>query len=236
MRRYQVGYTEDKFSKLYGRASFGLRRTLCKALPQQALKWRITGDPWNETKNRRVAARQMVRDAKDRKGRTDYQVQGAATTFHLRVGTPVMPTNIPAAALKTAATKRILAFHEEMQLVFPDWKTIGLYVPRTLKTPGSTYWSEHAWADADDTGMKDDKNPGAWETDITRLKPFLDQVNAYILANFTRLELQRSIYNRTSYVRKLAGYLPGDYTGSDAHTTHIHTQTADHDGKKPPWV
>lgn len=252
-RRYQASADGAAWSVLYV-AGWQARRKLRRILREspdvaEPVRWRIRGESWQSSDTYRTAARAIVADAAERKARTDYDIAKGAH-FRLLVGLPVVPP-VPDQAAKTPATRATLAFHEEMQLVFPDWKTLGLYVARPLKDdmppgwsigdpwPPGAYASEHAWAAADDTGMKDNADPGRYETDPARLYMFLHNVTEYVLANFTRLEVNEHIFDGRSYRTAPSthrGYLSVAYTGSDTHKTHTHTQFADHDGAKPPWV
>lgn len=239
LRRFQTAHEGTaKTSQLYKApwmAQLALRSELRHYRDRNPIKWKRDGTGWQEARGPFRAARQILRDASKQKAATVYKTS-VGVLFYLRVAAVETPTNIPAAALKTKATKLTLRFHTEMQLVFVNWKDLGLYVPRTLKDPGSTYWSEHAWAAANDTAMKDEKNPGAYETDPARLFPFLQTVTDYVLANFTRLGVNEHIFNKTAHKATPSGSTAVPYTGSDPHQTHTHTQFADHGGHKPPWL
>lgn len=252
-RRYQASGDGEVWSGLVV-AGWQARRKLRRVLRQsddvaEPVRWHRRGDGWQTSETYRSAARAIVADAAKRKGRTDYDIAKKAH-FRLLVGLPTFPP-VPDQAAKTAATRATLAFHEEMQLVFPDWKGLGLYVARPLKDdmpsgwqigdpwPANAYASEHAWAAADDTGMKDNADPGRYETDPARLYVFLHTVTEYILANYRRLAVNEHIFDGRAYRAAPSthrGYLGVTYSGSDLHKTHTHTQFADHDGAKPPWL
>lgn len=257
MRRFQLDYGNHRRSKLYGQ-TLRARRAIVEALPRGACRWRVADqERWNSARTRRAAARAVLHDARGRERTTEYRIRSTADAdalgVWLLVGAPAVPTGIPTAALGTRATKLTLRYTQEIQLVFPDWKTLGLYVPRPLKDQIPAGWStgdrwpmfegkpayasEHAWAAANNTGMRDDRNPGQWETDPARLSPFLAEVAEYQKANFARLRIVEFIWNGHAYRRNAdAGFTVRVYTGSDQHTTHVHTQFADHEGHVPPWL
>lgn len=142
----------------------------------------------------------------------------------------------------------MLGFHEELSFVFPDYKTLGGYVPRPIKDQipdgwetgdpwpdfggGPAFASEHAWGDADDAGKSN--GHGGFDQGPS-LKPLLNRITDYTLANRERLKLVHHIFDRHQF-RKRDDFERVVYTGSDPHDTHTHSAFGEHDGDKPPWL
>lgn len=234
---YQVGYGRHRWGPLrrgYLSAVFELTNAIRKARtdPDRALRFRAEGQEFADSAGPFAGAWAMARamlaaakEAKPTIWHTTVRVQLAVRSGEVR------EMVVPAAAAKTAATKATLAFHEEVSLVFGGAKTLGVFVPRVVA--GTSSWSEHAWAAAEDWGVA--KGDG-YETNPTRIALVLDDVHLYVLANSERLGVERHIYDGHVWWAN-EGRLDRDrYLGSDQHDTHTHTQFADHGGRKPPWV
>jgi hypothetical protein len=226
-----------EWSKLYP-GGWGARRALGKAIRKSVgvgkpVKWWREDGAKVQARNPRGAAKAIVIDAKTRQMTNTYHTS-ASVPFRVLIGNPPnLAIGIPSAALPTQATKLTLAAAQEVALVFPDYKSLGLYVPKTL-TDDHSYYSEHAWAAAFDVGM--DNGHGAYETNPVKLTPFLASVSAYLGANFARLRINEYIYDRVAREASGPSFVERPYTGSDPHQTHIHAQFADHGGVKPPWL
>lgn len=187
-----------------------------------------------ETRGRLRSALAMVADAKARNRTTRYKVKGSdLPVFRLLVGGEWSPY-VPPPAGATTATKQTIAYGQEMTLVFPEWKSLGLYVNKTSTSGGKTVWYEHPWASAQDAGVLDADGEG-FETHEPERTFFLEQFHRYTMSNASRLGVVDHIYNGRRW-RSRTGYKPEAYSGSDDHSTHTHTAFADHGGVKPPWV
>jgi hypothetical protein len=146
------------------------------------------------------------------------------------------------------AIELMLEFHEELSFVFPDYKTLGGYVPRPIKDQippgwenrrpvapvrrGPAFASEHAWGDADDAARS---NGHAGFDQGPSLKPLLGRITEYTLANRGRLKLVHHIIDGHQF-RRSDDFEKTVYTGSDPHDTHTHSAFGEHDGRKPPWL
>lgn len=210
-------------------ARLALQREIAKDDTKPVL-WKKAGTQrWRESKGAYYASGAILAAAAAHVNDVSFRTREGAKLRTLTTETPPVPS-VPALARATTGYRRAARFWTEMHLVFPEIKSLGLYVPRTLKD-GSGYYSEHAWAAAQDWGMSNGK--GGYITDISKLKPFLAMVNRYIVANFDRIGVDKTIFDGRQWYGEHK-VLP--YTGSDSHDTHTHTQFANHGGKKPPWL
>ena len=67
------------------------------------------------------------------------------------------------------------------------------------------------------------------------LRPLLQKITDYTLANRRRLGLVHHIFDHHQYHAR-NDFREDEYTGSDAHETHTHSAFGEHSGKKPPWL
>jgi hypothetical protein len=241
--RFQIGHGFARTPLL--RPGAKLRTALERALRRdvgvgEEIHWRIAGaDKWRVSRSAEHGAAEMIAFARDRDRALVLVVADTGANrlaLHKYVADPPSPGAIPAIALATAATRRTIRFHNEIALAVPQERPLGLYVPRPLKIPGSEYWSEHAYAAARDCGG-DNAAGNGYEPAGPRLTAILDDVHAYVLANYRRLEVVDHIYSGRRWRRNADGSPRVEtYTGTDRHTTHTHTAFGDHDGIRPTWI
>lgn len=222
------------WSRLY-KSKVRAHRALAREISKDAkgsVKWRRAGQKVaspNEANGANLAATAIIQDAIKRGKDTTYKTSAGAKFRVFYANPPAVPS-VPALAKVTPSFRKTAKFWTEMHVVYHDQiKSLGLYVPRTLKD-GSGYYSEHAWASALDWGMSNGR--GGYEQG-PKLYPFLKGVNTYITRNFVRLGVDKTIFDGKQWYGP-DKVLP--YTGSDKHDTHTHTQFANHAGRKPPWV
>lgn len=140
---------------------------------------------------------------------------------------PIIPEFpwMPPRAYITEPAKLIEDTWNEVWIVFGNRiRNNGVYNPRTVA--GSSYYSEHAWGAAWDIST-----PIGSPSNVTI--DTLTEVNRYLCANGARLGIKRTIWRDGQY--REPSYRRAKYTGT-FHAAHIHLETADHDGAKPPWV
>lgn len=256
-RRFQVGRSDsDRRGPLRTRRLPTYRELagmIRKVHGRGDVRW-TDGDHIHSAGGPRRAAVQMVQAAKHREHAARFRTvaddpRHESVHLYRLIGEVADLTGpIPNAARRTTATKRTLAYHLEISLVYPTYKTLGLYVPRPLKAdeppgwdtgdpwPAGSYASEHAWAAADDAGKE---APGGGYDSGPDLFALLSQITRYVRANWDRLKVDEHIFNGRKYealAHPGTPYREGPYTGSDHHDTHTHTQFADHGGRKPPWL
>lgn len=254
MKRYQIGNSKDAVrSKLYGRragVAITLARTIRAANGRGQTRWQV-GDGKVQTSNTVVGAvAGMLVAAGKATERARIRTLPRKTTqasVHLWAlfGEPQTLPPAPAAAYKAngRAIRRTIAYHEELTLVFPEYKTLGAYVPRPIKAeipsgwstgmpwPKGAYASEHAWAGANDAGKSNDH--GGYDQG-PMLAPLLASITEHTLANRDRLGVVDHIYLRHRW--HAPDFAEVAYTGSDPHDTHTHTAFGEHHGEQPPWL
>ncbi len=256
MKRYQIGADGTlERSKLYAQAdkvTDDLVSAIRRANGRGETSWREDDGSVQMFPTVALAVRSMLaaagRGTRARQFRTVATKNDPAVYLHVLSGSPAnLGASIPPAALGAngPAIRRTLAFHEELSLVFEDYKSLGLYAPRPIRAetpqgwdqgdpwPAGAYASEHAWACADDAGKGKGKPSGGYDTGPT-LKPSLAKITTYVLANRQRLGMVDHIFDRHRW--QAPTYRREAYTGSDPHDTHTHSAFGDHDGRKPPWL
>lgn len=209
MRRFQVSSSKGVWSKPLGHR--GAKMALRKALIADGCETPLVT---------RDAMLEALRDAPHgRKVRENGVI--------LRVLDREVPPfpSVPRAALLTPATRRLRRIWTEVWLVFGgETRNNGLYVNKTVE--GSNYYSEHAWAAAWDIAA-----PIGYSS--SEIVATLTRINNYLRANGVRLKVHRTIWRDKQY--PAARFKAYPYLGV-FHASHIHLETADHDGRKPPWV
>jgi hypothetical protein len=175
--------------------------------------------------------------------------EGPRVHLWVLVGEVQDPGQPPSEARKvnSEAIRATLAFHRELSLAFPGYKTLGAYAPRPLKDQTPDGWkrgdpwpmfqgelasaSEHAWGDGIDAGKAGE---GGFDTGPS-LKPLLQSITDYTRANRGRLGVVDHIFDGFRFHER-DGFARKPYTGKDQHTTHTHTAFGEHHGEKPPWL
>ena len=222
IRRFQVGYAAGHRSPPLG--AYAARLKLYRQIKRvwdgsKPLKFRrahgtsrtATG-PWS-------CAVRIIRAAKERKHTSVWFINvGLKLYCHVTPAPPPFPS-VPSGAY----ADQIEALWEEVWTVFPKVRSMGVYAPRQVS--GSSFWSEHAWAEAWDIGW-----PLDW-TDAAGVA-YLHLLAAYLRANAQRLHIRHLIWRDQQSIDG-GPWFP--YTGQ-FHTAHIHVATGKHNGAKPPWT
>ncbi len=259
--RFQLGRsdTEERSRLVEHRPELKdeLIHSIVKASGHGSMTWQADGEPRVDASNVEDGVTGMLKFAGDasetvriRSIPEQGSVQASVHLWVLVGNAPDISTQIPDEARKAngGAIDAMLAFHGELALVFPEYKTLGGYVPRPIKDQIPPGWvvgdpwpmfegklafaSEHAWGDAVDAGKSD--GAGGFDQGPS-LRPLLVRITDYTLANRARIKLVDHIFDRHSFhVRN--GFQETDFTGSDPHDTHTHSAFGEHDGEKPPWL
>ena len=246
--RYQVGrgWTRTGLMGAGARLEEALWTAIRNAVgAHNETRWRRAGsEKVTIAKDPLAAARGMIEFAKQRGGALVLEVldsgggrgEGQWIRLHKFTADPPSTSSIPLVARATTATRRTIRFHDELNLAIPGARNLGLYVPRPLKSDPS-YWSEHAYAAADDKGA-DNRDGSGFSSDPAVLAAVLGDITRYTLANYRRLAVRDHIFNGRRWRRSDTGPAPASepYGGSDRHNTHTHTAFADHDGRRPAWL
>lgn len=259
-KRYQLGESDtlerSRLVEHRPELKDELIHSIVKASGHGSMTWQAGGEPRVVASNVEDGVTGMLKlagDASETLRIRSIPESSGQASVHLWVlvgQVPDISTQVPHRARKVngLAIDAMLAFHEELSFVFPDYKTLGGYVPRPIKDEIPPGWqtgdpwprfddkpafaSEHAWGDADDAGRSDghggfDQGPA--------LKPLLGRITDYTLANRQRLKLFHHIFDGHQF-RKQDNFEMKPYTGSDPHDTHTHSAFDEHDGLKPPWL
>ena len=255
--RFQFGHGSER-SRLFTTTA-NVRRAFTTSIGEELgtdvpVEWRKVGaQGWRSSANAEAAAAAIVDRAKAQKTAVEIEVrktgkEGPKLVLHKYVDEPRDPGAIPEVALASEGTKRCLRFHEEISLVVPEERSLGLYNPRPIKDdippgwstgdpwPNGVYASEHAHAAARDCGVDNAAGTDYETHDQARLDLYLDKITQYVLANFTRLGVVEHIYESQKWVPSDAGPVAQPYGGSDKHETHTHTAFSNHGGAKPDWL
>lgn len=260
MERYQIARSDtDRRSRLFRKPSPlipELARAIAGVHGSGAVQFKVGNAAREAAASPRLAARAMAEAAASIETRTMIRTvpegDGISVQLLVLVGEvqDIARTPIPAKArsVNGTAIRATMLFNEELSLVFPQYKTLGGYVPRPLKDQMPEGWafgdpwpmfqgkpasaSEHAWANSLDVGKA---GPGGGFDQGSTLKPLLQSVTNYTLANRERLGIVDHIFDGSRFHER-DGFRKTEYTGSDKHTTHTHTALGEHSGDKPPWL
>lgn len=220
-RRFQVGYAAQRRSFPLG--PYYARLKLYRAIRanwdrSKPLRWRRFHQESHEARGPWRCAVAVVKAAKKRNVTTTYSINVGLHFYTLVADVPAFPYTPP--EVKTDALERLW---QELWLVFPKVRNMGVYNPRYVK--GTTCWSEHAWAGAWDFGWSYDLGEDAGKT-------YVGIAASYLHVNAERFGLRQVVWQDKQFY----GSGPWVPYGGVPHVAHIHAATTDHDCEKPPWI